>query len=135
LRAIFVQAIDNAVDEELEQMDRIQKENSKFDSYIQEALDRIRDEISHIGMWEWKAVDGVKKSIALTSCSFFSFFFRNPKPNGSWPSSHPALRKRTARGWMVAKTRSTSASSWTSLERGQSQSEYRTNWKVSPFSF
>jgi ABC-type Zn2+ transport system substrate-binding protein/surface adhesin len=38
-----------AVEEEVENMNRIQKENSKFDSYIQEALERVRGEISHMG--------------------------------------------------------------------------------------
>lgn len=47
----YLQAIDSVVDDEIEYMDKIQKENSKFDSYVQEALDRIRGEIAHMGLY------------------------------------------------------------------------------------
>lgn len=30
-------------------MDKIEKENSRFDSYIQDALERIKGEIAHMG--------------------------------------------------------------------------------------
>jgi hypothetical protein len=79
------------VEEEIENMDRIQRENTKFDSYIQEALERVHGELSHMG-------------ISLSLSSLLPLFPPSSLPFPSSPS-HAAIsetQNQTIHGQIAA---------------------------------